>query len=105
MGKKAREEGDRFLRSRYKFYFGLGTRLFVRGKQITSLDDPLLDYFAEDRFIIDDPEDCIKEIQRYRDELGINYMTCLMTLPAATHETISRCIELFGKEVIPRVGS
>ncbi len=68
------------------------------------MDDPLLDYFAEDRFIIGDPEDCIKEVKRYRDELGVNYITCFMALPAATHENISRCIELFGKEVIPNVG-
>lgn len=102
--KKAKEEEDRFLESRYKFYFGLGARPLVRGKQITSLDDPLLEYFAEDRFIIGDPENCIKEINRYRDELGINYITCLMALPAATDETISRCIELFGKEVILSVG-
>jgi alkanesulfonate monooxygenase SsuD/methylene tetrahydromethanopterin reductase-like flavin-dependent oxidoreductase (luciferase family) len=101
--KKAKEEGDRFLKSRYKFYFGLGARPFVRGKQIASLDDPLLDYFAEDRFIIGDPEDCMMEVKRYRDELGINYITSLMALPAATHETISRCIELFGKIVIPNV--
>ena len=102
--KKAKEEGDRFLKSRYKFYSGLGVKFLVRGKQITGLDDPLFDYFAEDRLIIGDPDDCIKEVKRYRDELGINYITCLMALPAATHETISRRIELFGKEVIPSVG-
>jgi len=102
--KKAKEEGDRFLKSRYQFYSGLGVKFLVRGKQITGLDDPLFDYFAEDRLIIGDSDDCIKDVKRYRDELGINYITCLMALPAATHETISRCIELFGKEVISSVG-
>ena len=101
--KKEKEEGDRFLKSRYKFYSGLGVKFIVRGKQITGLDDPLFDYFAEDRFIIGDPDDCIREVKRYRDELGINYITCLMALPTATHETISRCIELFGREVIPSI--
>ena len=102
--KKANEEGDRFVIRRYKFLFSLGVKLTVRGKQLTSLDDPLFDYFAEDRFIIGDPDDCIKEVKRYRDELGINYIACSMVFPSATHETISRCIELFGKEVIPSVG-
>jgi alkanesulfonate monooxygenase SsuD/methylene tetrahydromethanopterin reductase-like flavin-dependent oxidoreductase (luciferase family) len=101
--KRAKEEGDRFLKSRYKFYSGLGVKFFVRGKQITGLNDPLFDYMAEDRFIVGDPEDCIREIKRYRDELGINHITCLMALPAATHEVILRCIELFGKEVIPNL--
>jgi probable F420-dependent oxidoreductase len=102
--KRAKEEGDRFVMRRYKFLFSLGVKLSVRRKQITSLDDPLFDYFAEDRFIIGDPDDCIREVKRYRDELGINYIACSMVFPAATHETISKCIELFGKEVIASIG-
>jgi alkanesulfonate monooxygenase SsuD/methylene tetrahydromethanopterin reductase-like flavin-dependent oxidoreductase (luciferase family) len=102
-GKKAKEEADKYIISMYKYYFSLGVKMFVRGKQITSLDDPLFDLLAEDRFIIGNPEDCIKEINRYRDELGINYITCRMVFPQATHKTISRFIELFGKEVIPRI--
>jgi alkanesulfonate monooxygenase SsuD/methylene tetrahydromethanopterin reductase-like flavin-dependent oxidoreductase (luciferase family) len=102
--KKAKEEANRYIISMYKYYFSLGVKMFVRGKQLTGLDDPMFDYLPEDRFIIGDPEDCIREVKRYRDELGINYITCRMVFPQATHETISRCIELFGKEVIPNVG-
>ena len=100
--KKAKRESDKYITSMYKYYFGLGVKMFVRGKQLTGLDDPMFDYLAADRFIIGDPEDCIREIKRYKDELGINYITCRMVFPQATHDTISRCIELFGKEVIPR---
>jgi alkanesulfonate monooxygenase SsuD/methylene tetrahydromethanopterin reductase-like flavin-dependent oxidoreductase (luciferase family) len=99
--KRAKEEADKYIISMYKFYFSLGVKMFVRGKQLTGLDDPLFDYIAEDRFIIGDPENCLKEIKRYRDELGISYITCRMVFPQATHETISKCIKLFGKEVIP----
>jgi alkanesulfonate monooxygenase SsuD/methylene tetrahydromethanopterin reductase-like flavin-dependent oxidoreductase (luciferase family) len=53
--KRAKKEGDRFVMRRYKFLFSLGVKLSVRGKQLMSLDDPLFDYFAEDRFIIGDP--------------------------------------------------
>ncbi len=102
--KRAKEEADKYIISMYKFYFSLGVKVFVRGKQLTGLDDPLFDYLAEDRFVIGDPQDCIREVKRYRDELGINYITCRMVFPAATHDTISRCIEVFGKEVIPSIG-
>ncbi len=102
--KKAREEADKYIISMYKYYFGLGVKMFVRGKQLSGLDDPLFDYLPEERFIIGDPDDCIKEVKRYRDELGINYITCRMVFPQATHQTISKCIELFGREVIGNVG-
>jgi alkanesulfonate monooxygenase SsuD/methylene tetrahydromethanopterin reductase-like flavin-dependent oxidoreductase (luciferase family) len=102
--KRAKEEADKYIISMYKSFFSLGVKMFVQGKQLTGLDDPMFNYLAEDRFIIGDPEDCVKEVKRYRDEIGIDYIVCLMTLPAATHKTISRGIELFGREVIPNVG-
>jgi alkanesulfonate monooxygenase SsuD/methylene tetrahydromethanopterin reductase-like flavin-dependent oxidoreductase (luciferase family) len=87
----------------YKFYFSLGVKMFVRGKQLTGLDDPLFKHLAEDRFIIGTPEDCIGEIEKYRDELGIKYIACRMVFPQATHEIISGLIKTFGKKVIPNV--
>ncbi|MCI0453580.1 MAG: LLM class flavin-dependent oxidoreductase [Candidatus Dadabacteria bacterium] len=102
--KRAKEEADKYIINMYKFYFSLGVKMFVRGKQLTGLDDPLFNYLAEDRFIIGDPDDYLREIKRYRDELGINYITCRMVFPQAKHETICKCINLFGKEVIPRIG-
>ncbi|MBI2485466.1 MAG: LLM class flavin-dependent oxidoreductase [Deltaproteobacteria bacterium] len=101
--KKSKEEADKYIISMYKYYFSLGVKMFVRGKQLTGLDDPLFEHLPEERFIIGDPEDCIKEAKRYRDELGINYIACRMVFPQATNKTISKCLELFGKEVIPNL--
>lgn len=101
--KKSKEEADKYIISMYKYYFSLGVKMFVRGKQLTGLDDPLFEHLPEERFIIGDPEDCIKEAKRYRDELGINYIACRMVFPQATDKTISKCLELFGKEVIPNL--
>jgi probable F420-dependent oxidoreductase len=101
--KTAKAEADEYIISLYRFFLGLGVKITVRGKQLTSTDDPLFDYLAEDRFIIGDPEDCIREVQRYRDELGINYILCTMKFLKGTHEIVSRCIELFGKEVMPKI--
>jgi alkanesulfonate monooxygenase SsuD/methylene tetrahydromethanopterin reductase-like flavin-dependent oxidoreductase (luciferase family) len=101
--KKAVEGGNKYIISMYKFYFSLGVKMFVRGKQLTGLDDPLFKHLAEDRFIIGTPEDCIGEIEKYRDELGIKYIACRMVFPQATHEIISGLIKTFGKKVIPNV--
>jgi len=101
---KAIEGGNNFIISMYKFYFTLGIKMFVRGQQLKDIDDPLFEHLAEERFIIGTPEDCIKEIEMYRDELGINYISCRMVFPQATHEIISSCIETFGKEVIANIG-
>jgi len=100
---KAIEGGNNFIISMYKFYFTLGIKMFVRGQQLKDIDDPLFEHLAEERFIIGTPEDCIKEIEMYRDELGINYISCRMVFPQATHEIISNCIETFGKEIIPSI--
>ena len=100
---KAIEGGNNFIISMYKFYFTLGVKMFVRGQQLKDIDDPLFEHLAEERFIIGTPEDCIKEIEMYRDELGINYISCRMVFPQASHEIISNCIETFGKEVIPNI--
>lgn len=100
---EAIEGGNNFIISMYKFYFKLGVKIFVRGQQLKDLDDPLFEHLAEERFIIGTPEDCIKEIEMYRDELGINYLSCRMVFPQATHEIISNCIETFGKDVIPNI--
>jgi len=101
---KAVEGGNDFIISMYKFYFTLGVKMFVRGEQLKDLDDPLFEHLADERFIIGTPEDCIKEIEMYRDELGIKYISCRMVFPQATHEMISNCIETFGNEVILNIG-
>jgi len=103
-GNNARKSGDKYIIDLYKYYFTLGVKMFVRGKQLTGLDDPLFDHLAEERFIIGTPEESIKEINRYKDELGINYIACRMVFPQANHKIISDCIKLFGKEVVPAIG-
>lgn len=49
-------------------------------------------------FIVGDPAECIRQVQRYAD-LGID--TLLLRIDSIPHETIMRTIDLFGKYVIP----
>jgi len=98
---KAKHGGNKYIIDLYKYYFTLGVKMYVRGTQLTGLDDPLFEHLAEERFIIGTPDECIHEITRYQEELGINYIACRMVFPQANHKIITECIELFGKEVIP----
>lgn len=49
-------------------------------------------------FIVGDPEECIRQVQRYAD-LGID--TLLLRIDSLPHEVIMKTIENFGKYVIP----
>lgn len=50
-------------------------------------------------FIVGDPAECIRQVQRFAD-LGID--TLLLRIDSVPHDVIMRTIELFGKYVIPR---
>ncbi|MGI9553617.1 MAG: LLM class flavin-dependent oxidoreductase [Thermodesulfobacteriota bacterium] len=97
---KAIEGGTEYIINMYKFYFTLGVKILIRGEQVKSIDDPLFEYLAEDRFMIGTPEDCVDEINKYKEETGINYIACRMVFPQAPNEAISGCIKLFGDKVI-----
>ena len=97
---KAVEGGTEYIINMYKFYFTLGVKIFIRGQQVKSIDDPLFEHLAEDRFMIGTPEYCIDEINKYKEETGINYIACRMVFPQAPNDSISGCIKLFGDKVI-----
>jgi len=97
----ALEGGAKYIINMYKFYMTLGIKIFIRGEQVKGADDPLLEHMAEDRFMIGTPDKCVREIEKYRREVGIENIACRMVFPQAPPEETLRCIELFGSEVIP----
>ena len=55
---------------------------------------------AGDRFIVGDVDECIEQISRYRDRLGIDYLICRLALPGMPHERVVEGIKRFGRLVI-----
>lgn len=98
---EALEGGTKHITNMYKFYLSLGVNIVIRGRKITSPDDPLFEHMAEDRFIIGTPERCAAEVEKYARETGVRNILCRMVFPQAPAEEVSRSIELFGKQVIP----
>ncbi len=57
---------------------------------------------APNRVIAGTPDEVIAEIERYRREVGCEYIVFYFRHPTGPdHRATMRCIELFGKEVIP----
>ncbi len=70
------------------------------GELIT--DKRQVDFDAlKNRFVIGDPEFAVRQIERYRDELGATELICWMHVPGVRGEDALRSVELFAREVMP----
>ena len=57
---------------------------------------------ARDRFIIGDPDECVRELKRH-EALGFNYIVLQCQWAGMEHAQVMKCLHLLGKEVLPRV--
>ena len=53
------------------------------------------------RFIVGSPDDCIRQIKRYQEELGTTSMHFRIQFPGLDHDKILNSIRLLGEEVLP----
>lgn len=56
---------------------------------------------ARDRFIVGDPDDCIAEIHRYEEEIGVNYLVCRVAWPGLESSAVRASMDLFARAVMP----
>jgi alkanesulfonate monooxygenase SsuD/methylene tetrahydromethanopterin reductase-like flavin-dependent oxidoreductase (luciferase family) len=57
---------------------------------------------GEGRWIVGDPDDCLNQVRRLRDELGVTDVVCTLP-PHIGQERRLRTVELLGKYVIPEL--
>jgi alkanesulfonate monooxygenase SsuD/methylene tetrahydromethanopterin reductase-like flavin-dependent oxidoreductase (luciferase family) len=62
--------------------------------------DVPFDRILEGRFILGSPEECIEEIEKYR-ELGIDELVLRCQWPGMPNKDSLRALELFGDKVLP----
>ena len=93
-------ESQPYLESKYAAYASWGQDKALPGEE--SFTIPYQD-LARDRFLLGSPEDVVREILRYGDDLGVNYLIFRMQWPGMSHEQCLRQIEIMGREVIPKV--
>jgi len=60
-----------------------------------------LDELLRDRFIIGDPEDCVRQIADYQQQLGVTHMLLRLQWPGMPRAQVFRAIHLLSQEVLP----
>ncbi len=65
--------------------------------------DVAIEELARDRFVIGDPDDCIQEFRRHRDELHVTHLMIRVQFPGMTHRQVMSCLGLVGERVLPEL--
>jgi alkanesulfonate monooxygenase SsuD/methylene tetrahydromethanopterin reductase-like flavin-dependent oxidoreductase (luciferase family) len=94
------------IRAEHWFYFEKVPRWVEEFEpflaDIKSEQDFKFDNHHQDRFIVGSPADCIAKIQKFKDELDMDYLIMSFREPhGPSFELELECLERFGKEVIP----
>src|SRR5262245_2872487 len=89
-----------FLEAKYKAYGSWGQdKALPEGESF----DVAFEELVRDRFIIGDPDDCVRELERHREALGANSIIHRIQWPGMAQAKVLRTIELLAKRVIPAV--
>ena len=52
---------------------------------------------------VGNPDTVFRQIKEYRDECGVGIVDLFFQGPTMEHEVVMKSLELFGKEVLPRM--
>jgi probable F420-dependent oxidoreductase len=56
---------------------------------------------AKDRFILGSPAQCIEQIERFRQQLGLTHLICRLSFPGVPREASLASVERFARQVMP----
>jgi alkanesulfonate monooxygenase SsuD/methylene tetrahydromethanopterin reductase-like flavin-dependent oxidoreductase (luciferase family) len=87
-----------FLEAKYQAYAAWG-----QDKALPQEDsfDLAFDDLLRDRFVVGDPDDCIRELRRYVDALGVNCFIFRVQWPGMEQAKVLRTIKLLAERVMP----
>lgn len=95
---RAIKEARPYLEGKYRAYQSWGQdRVLPPGE---SFDLPF-EELAKGRFIIGDPEECIRQIREHQERLGNNWTNVRVQWPGMDNDKAMKTLELMGKHVIP----
>ncbi len=72
-------------------------------KEIEQADDASWERYVTDRVIQGTPEQCAQELERWQREVGIDYVIAEFPLAADGRKRMLEDVEVFGRDVIPRL--
>lgn len=83
------------LHEKYEVYQGRGHQFF------TDYSEDVFEQYAQDRVIYGTPEQCIDEIEAYRDLLDVDHFLLRFNYPGMAHEEILDRMERIADEIVP----
>lgn len=103
---QAMAEFEPAVRATHWYYFknnALSSKYDPWLAEVKAPGDLTLERLSHDRFILGTPKDCIEQIRRWHEELGIDdFVLVLRHGVGPPHERVMEAIRLFGEKVIPR---
>ena len=91
-------EAQPYLEAKYRAYSRWGQDRELPATETFAVPFETL---VEDRFIIGNPDDCIKQICAHQEQLGITHMKFRVHWPGMPHGLVMRTIRLLGEKVLP----
>jgi len=91
-----------YLEKKYGTYVDWGQDKVMPGEDALALP---FDELARDRFLIGDPDTVARELRRYEERLGANFVVLRFQWAGMDHERVTEAIRLMGTEVMPRLKS
>ena len=91
--------GDSFIQAYENMYFRWPHPVIKRPAGELSIER-----LAENRIILGDPDTCIREISRFRQEIGLDHLVCRFSVPGISRDASMASLDLFAREVMPALG-
>lgn len=89
----------------HRFYFRYGA--YVPDEYLEDVKEPEELTFAKaarDRLIVGSPDDCLEQLQRWKEEIRPDYLILRLRQPGGpSHQKTLEAIRLFGERVIPQL--
>jgi len=60
-----------------------------------------IERLAEDRIILGDPESCVRQLERFRDELGLSHLVCRLSVTGIPADAARDSVDLFTRQIMP----
>jgi len=97
---RAWELAEQYLMVNYRDEYGGGWQHPLIGSQDRTPVDQL-EALSQDRFIVGNPEDCIRKLKRFQDTFGVDHLICRLYFPGMPHAHILQELKLLATEVMP----
>jgi alkanesulfonate monooxygenase SsuD/methylene tetrahydromethanopterin reductase-like flavin-dependent oxidoreductase (luciferase family) len=94
----ALREAQPYLEAKYRAYSQWGQDRELPATETFAVPFETL---VQDRFILGDPDDCIRQIRTHQEQLGVTHMKLRVHWPGMPHELVMRTIRLLGEKVLP----